>query len=1367
MFGLFHFSSGSRDAKVDRLNQSEKSFPATPNQVRYVKSEFAGVGSYMIAMGHLVEGKFDEDAFRAASAELVQRHEALRTRFEIADGQVRAVVAQDARYQFHSSAFADDSLAAFRDWGLNLVFARVDPREPGSLIRFLVADYGKSWRFTIAAHHAITDGFSRGTLAKELLKLYAGEQLPDAQSYYAPLRTDLAELPIGSKVDDLVRSLPRPVRLVGDSTGNSNPDASGLFVERKFEHVSKSLRASAKSVGTTKFGFLAGIYALGLHGFTGETRVSSFFQTEGRKALGAAMSVVGPYSNTLPLDLSIEPDQKFAAFAAALSEQVRATVAMEQAPVLNAVLAAQKGPSVSINMFPPAARIMAGDLQIGPREFLDRRTEFDLNLVWSEDRGVLVARAFYDGAVLSETRAALFLDFQARLLDAAIAQPHLTCRQVLRAARSDHLAILPRQTLEPEPRKRLHESFFEWVRRTPDATAVITSGKKITYQALADQVHELLGGLQSAGVTPGDPVLIYARRDPGLVAAMLAVSASGTSFALIDATYPELRVSRMIQRLGARFVIEAGAELPTNLKVGLTTIRPIGLTDTRPVIVKGAPRLNAYHLFTSGTTGEPKLITHPDQTLQRFLSWQLHTLDLDRPVVTMMMAGLAHDPTLRDVFLPLTCGGSVAVPNPNEMSDPAALRALVALAGCNVMRLSPASSRLLTAGMPANQTFDHLRAVFWGGERLPHAMVDQWRAWMPHLRQFNVFGATETPQAFLAYEVPSDAPENRVIPIGTAMPWAGAWIAADDGSAVSVGEVGELVAELADPIGGAIDKLPNAADQPARRHFTGDLAYQMPDGRIYFSGRRDGQIKINGFRIELSEIESFAEAVHDVDQACAVVTDDRILLFVLTKTADITEGSVKSALSRNLPAYMMPARILVQGSFPTTPNGKIDKEAMVAQARAAENLHATRDRSVPLTLTEKAIASLFARHSGAGHADRDQSLADLGADSLATIEAQMDMEAQGLDLPDGWQWMTIAALAECQTSALTTSGMSNGALAGSKLDMFILIRVVAIMAVVAIHAGYDVSLGASIILFVLAGFSFARMQLPAVLIEDHAGRVLGLLARLVVPLVPISLVYFADQIIVDKAPFVATILPYRNLFEFFQYFTPDPEAFQTKVVWLWFLHAYLQMFLVIGLLLAFPIIRRHLVVNVWRSLLIFFLLAEAIGVLTIGSLSVVVGDLTKTAYLLRTWPTTMLPFLAIGALVATADTPRRQYVSFGFAIFHLGVSYLCYPSHAEVWWLVALVLCVAVPHVVLPRILTNTIVFVATYSLIIYLSHSAAGTIFATITGTRELRLFSMVFDICFGVALGMAVRPILNWLGVQRLAATRISFRPRLGNQQ
>lgn len=1334
-------------APVENRNTShdkvEKRLVAQPNQSRYVKAELADVGTYMIAVGHCVSGKFDESAFRVAVEKLMFRHEALRTRFEISD-QILAVVDHNPAYQFHLYAIENQNLAEFRQWALPLIFDGVDPRVPGSLVRFLVADMGSSWRFTIAAHHAITDGVSRNLMNKELLELYCGKSLSDARTYY-DYQANVATNRVKQEIDSFVEAMPNPLRMANDGVGTS----SGEFVERRFDEVVPKIKTLAKSLESSKFGVLTAIYALGLKGFYGENDISSFFQSAGRRSLDAPDDIVGPFSNTLPLDISVDPEKSFAAFARDLLTQIKSVLSLENGPLLESVIDAGKSPYVSINMFPQELPINVAELEIGPREFLDRRTEFDLNMVWSDELDALTARAFFSSAQVSKSRVQLFLDLQARLLVAVLENPHRSCRELIEEARVGFEAAEPAQGNDLASKNRLHSAFFKHANEFPNDIAIKTSSEDITYGALAKMALVYADAIKTAGLGAGDRVAILAQRHPTLVAATMGTSASGASFALIDAEYPAPRIEMMLNALGTRHMILAGADLTPQVSADVIYPSSDSKRSSENDVLTQPPRAEAYHLFTSGTTGQPKLISHSEETLQRFIFWQQQTLTSIDPICTIMMAGLAHDPTLRDVFLPLSFGGSIAIPTPCEMSEPKVLRTFIAEAGCNCVRFSPTTARLLTAGMRDDRKFPGLKSIFWGGERLPRETVKTWQRLAGQARQFNVFGSTETPQAFLIHAIESEKALTRNVPLGRPLPWNGARIVDDKGSIVSIGEIGEIVADLADPVGGSFRRFEDDPGPKDRVHYTGDLGYRMPDGNFFFVGRRDDQIKINGYRVELGEVESAVELIDGVERASAIVREDRLSVFTLSDDSSITEKTIRGTLAKRLPSYMVPAQIYILQELPYNSNGKIDRAKLREMALSPpKSADSENGNESPIGTSERSVARVFSRFSGRSGIDRRQSLSDFGADSLSMIEVRLELEGLGFELPEGWQWKSLAEIVAYNADSDPIKATGHWHL--RRTETFVVLRCLAIISIVAFHSGFRFASGASIVLFVLAGYSFAHFHLPNILHDGHARRIWILIAKLLIPLVPISAIYFGINFYREVETQAASILflsNFSNFFGFlFQYETRPQKGFE----WIWFVHVYLQIFVIIGMLLSLPAVRRTMAADIWRGLAAFFILTESVSLLSIWGVSYLSTEGLDAGKLLHQTPVAIIPFLTIGGLVACAKTAERRVLTFAFTALHFAVVYQFYVDHTEIWWMLALLICAIFPVVSLPKIASKLVVTIAGYSLMIYLTHHAVFVVlYKFIGGEDASRLLSVIVQLCFGVLFGKFMRRVYNRLNL------------------
>jgi non-ribosomal peptide synthetase component F len=722
-------------------NASEvlRSRDATVNETRYVIAELAEAGSYMISMGHRVEGALDVERLRTSFAEVVGRHEAMRTGFVIAGRIVEARVHSARKFGFSHITVDEIGPEAFRNWALPLVFDGVQLDLPETLVRLLVAEAKGYWRFTVAMHHSISDGFSRGVVNRELLKLYAGETLPDVGAYadFIGNAPEIAEADTAAAIEAF--PIPAPIPPDGSLTGDG--DTRGLFIEREIDDLGPALRRLGKQRGASKFGILGAVYALGLRAFSGETHLSSFFQSEGRKILGAPNSVVGPFSNTLPLDLSFDPGTSFADLARDITGRVQASLDFEAAPITERIADAGKAPSVSLNMFPPAPRIRAGGLEVGPREFLDRRTEFDLNLVWSEDSGVMRARAFYDSAKISPERADAFLMLQHRLIERALEAPDQSCEALLIAAHAGAPAsIAAKET--PTPTRRIHEDFFDRAEAQPDAQAVVTSAETLTYATLRDRALGYSQALQDADADPERTVAILARRRPDLVAAILGISAFGAPFVVIDADYPWARIQAILKtaEVAHAFAIDDAAQ--DTVAYSATLLSPSDGSPDSANVRRGAPRAIAYHLFTSGTTGEPKRVSHPDTTLMRFVDCQVEQLG-QRPFRTMLLAGLSHDPVMRDLFLPLSSGGAVIVPRDEEIRNPSALRNLMAAARPDTLHITPASGQLIAMGAEPDLDFPEREVHRLGrrqGRAVARGRMARLRAWRPAVQSFRHHG---------------------------------------------------------------------------------------------------------------------------------------------------------------------------------------------------------------------------------------------------------------------------------------------------------------------------------------------------------------------------------------------------------------------------------------------------------------------------------------------------------------------------------------------------------------------------------------------------------------------------------------------------
>lgn len=475
--------------------------------------------------------------------------------------------------------------------------------------------------------------------------------------------------------------------------------------------------------------------------------------------------------------------------------------------------------------------------------------------------------------------------------------------------------------------------------RTPERVAVAWSGgAPWTYAELMRVADAVARTLVERGVERGEPVATCMPRTPHLVAGALGVLRSGAAYLPIDTAHPAERSRNMTCLAKVRHMLAwRTADMPESLARGMQVLE---LEQLAPHAASGVP-LPAVHandlacvLFTSGSTGTPKGV----RILHRNLLNDLVSLQREPGVTADDVFGafttVAFDASLHELFLPLLVGGSLVMASETEQSDPAAARALLQRFPITLLEITPTRLRL----MLAEDRLDELRHVkLWaGGEALPRDLADKV---LPACRElWNTYGPTETTIESTIHRVVA---ATGPVPIGK--PIANTTIHLLDASRapVAAGETGEIwiggagVADgyLDDPVQTAERFKPDPfASDGSRMYRTGDVG-RIVDGLVYFHGRVDDQIKMDGARIEPGDIEAAARTEPGVHEAVVVVRDLgegdlRLVLYVLADADPALVTRLRAALRSRLPAYMQPRHIELLDALPRTSSGKIDRHAL-------------------------------------------------------------------------------------------------------------------------------------------------------------------------------------------------------------------------------------------------------------------------------------------------------------------------------------------------------------------------------------------------------------------------------------------------------
>jgi amino acid adenylation domain-containing protein len=523
--------------------------------------------------------------------------------------------------------------------------------------------------------------------------------------------------------------------------------------------------------------------------------------------------------------------------------------------------------------------------------------------------------------------------------------------------------------------------FDAQVARAPEAVAMTFEGRSMTYREVEEAANRLAHLLADHGVGPGERVALLFNRSVEAIVAILAVLKTGAAYLPIDPALPAARIG---------FMVADAAPIAAITTTGLAErldgceLAVIDVEDPRipgyPCTGLPAPAAEdiAHIIYTSGTTGVPKgvAITHHNVTQ---LLESLHT-HLPRVEVWAQCHSYAFDASVEQIWGALLHGGRLVVVPESVAGSPEDFHTLLVSEQVSVLIQTPSAVGMLSAeGLDS-------AALLVAGEACPAEVVDRWA---PGRVMINGYGPTETTVG-AARSAPLEA-GSGVPPIGS--PLAGAALFVLDGwlRPVPAGVVGELYVagagvgcgywRRAGLTGSRFVACPFGAPG-ARMYRTGDLVCWGADGQLAYLGRADEQVKIRGYRIELGEVQAALAGCDGVQQAVVIAREDRPgdkrLVGYVTGTAD--PAGVRAALGERLPAYMVPAAVVMLDALPLTPNGKLDTRALPAP----EYQDGDRYRA-PAGAVEEILAAIYARVLGLERVGVDDSFFELGGDSLSAM----------------------------------------------------------------------------------------------------------------------------------------------------------------------------------------------------------------------------------------------------------------------------------------------------------------------------------------------------------------------------------------------
>ena len=590
------------------------------------------------------------------------------------------------------------------------------------------------------------------------------------------------------------------------------------------------------------------------------------------------------------------------------------------------------------------------------------------------------------------------------------------------------LLVNSQQFFTDEAKDCMHQIFERQVERTPTATAVVFGEETLTYEELNRRANQLAHYLQDRGVRADMPVGICLERSLEMVVGILGVLKAGAGYLPLDPEYPRERLSLM---LGDSSVTVLLTQRKLTRKLPPHAAEEVRLDDdwdeiaqypdTNPPETATAENL-VYMIYTSGSTGQPKGVMVPHRALGNHMTWMQQRFPLTTADRVIQKTPFSFDASVWELFAPLLVGARLVMAAPGGHQDVSYLVRFIKEQQITALKIVPSLLEPLLEENGIEECVS-LRYVFCGAEAMPVKLMEKFYQRL-NAELFNLYGPTEAAIDVTYWECKAGT-KRRSIPIGRPIINTQVYVLDERLRVAPIGVKGELY------VGGdslargywqrgglTADRFvphPYSKTPGARLYRTGDVVRWNDAGELEYLGRNDQQVKIRGYRIETGEIETVLLERSEVGRAVVLVREEegrgkQLAAFVVSSNGVQPSGKeLREYLQERMPEYMVPANIAVVPQIPLMPNGKLDRQGLLAMSKETPG----REYEGPRNEKEELLAQVWQEVLGVERVGIHDNFFELGGDSIVSIQVVAKANQRGLSLRvrQIFQHRTIAKLA--------------------------------------------------------------------------------------------------------------------------------------------------------------------------------------------------------------------------------------------------------------------------------------------------------------------------------------------------------------------
>ncbi len=1016
---------------------------------------------YNLPVAVRLRGTVDAAALRAALADVVGRHESLRTVFAETGGEVfqRVVPAGEAVPGWQAAAVGEAGLAAAVDAAARRCF---DLAEELPVRWWLFGVTPGEHVLLLLFHHSAADGWSLGPLWRDLAAAYRARVTGNAPSWpelpvqYADYVMWQREV-LGDEADpssviagqvrywrDVLVGIPEEVALPADRGRPAAASYQGGVADFVVPAgVHERLLGLARAHQATLFMVVVAAVAALLSRLGAGEDIPLGTVAAGRPD-EVLDDLVGFFVNTLVLRTDVSGNPRFGELVARVRETALEAFAHQDVPFERVVEVI--GPARSLARHPLFQVMVAVQnnleqdaglpgVEVSGEPAGAGAAKFDLSFMLAERQdpagtpggiwiGIEFATDLFDRPGVEVLGRRL-----AGVLEAVAGDPRIRVGELEVLTPGERGLVLGEwggamapagPEVGPGRGVGLEELFERVAAGRPGAVAVECGAERWSYAELDAAADRVAGALAEAGVRAEDRVGVFMERSAGLVAVLLGVLKAGGAYVPLDTGAPAGRVRWVLADARVRVVAaDPGCAVPGDPAVVLTVDEALlrtGPPATRPKLGYEPDQL-AYVIYTSGSTGTPKGVAVTRRNITELAvdrCWRN-----GRHTRVLFHSAQVFDAATYEIWVPLLSGGAVVVAPPEDL-DLLTLGRVIRDSGITATFFTPALFNLIAAESPG--LLGGLREVWVGGEAVSAAAFRQALAECPHLVVTNGYGPTETTVFSVCRPVRGMREIGDVVPIGRPMENTRVYVLDGWLRLVAPGVAGELYVAGLGVARGYLGRAgltgerfvadPFAGDG-SRMYRTGDLVRWSRGGELVFGGRVDDQVKVRGFRVEPGEVAAVLGRAPGVAQAVVIAREDvpgerRLVGYVVPARGSVLDSAVVRGFAEGvLPDYLVPSVVLVVPELPLTVNGKVDRAALpVPELPAGEGRR-------PRTPVEEVLCGLFADLLSVPAVSIDDSFFELGGDSIISIQLVSRARKAGIVISprDVFQCKSVAALA--------------------------------------------------------------------------------------------------------------------------------------------------------------------------------------------------------------------------------------------------------------------------------------------------------------------------------------------------------------------